>query len=318
MENGGVPAHGGGTAGLGDLDGDFHRNIVDILFDGVYYVDRRRRITYWNQGAARITGYSRDDVVGRRCFDNTLQHVDGAGNELCRGHCPLVAAMSSRQPTSCHVYLHHREGHRVPVQVRATPIIGANGKVVGAVEIFSESFELEEARTEIDTLGKLAYLDELTQLRNRRAVELALDLRLQQLASSNWPLGVLLIDIDRFKRVNDEHGHDAGDAALRMVAKTLSNGLRGPDLVGRWGGEEFVVLAATDSVAALVKIGERLRMLIEASSIDFEGERLAVTISVGATVASAADTPETLIDAADAMMYESKARGGNCVVATSG
>ena len=77
---------------------DFYKNIIDNLYDGIYFVDRDRRIIYWNKGAERITGYSAAQVIGRRCQDNLLNHVTANGVPLCQAHCPLAAVMGDGQP----------------------------------------------------------------------------------------------------------------------------------------------------------------------------------------------------------------------------
>jgi PAS domain S-box-containing protein len=91
-----------------DLPPDFHRSLLDQLSDGVYFVDRQRRITYWNRGAERLTGYAAHEVVGRRCKDGILMHCDDRGEVLCGARCPLLDAMRDERPRECHVFLHHR------------------------------------------------------------------------------------------------------------------------------------------------------------------------------------------------------------------
>ena len=92
--------------------------LLDSLFDGVYFVDLDRRITYWNAGAERISGYLRSEVVGSCCADNLLRHIDTEGHKLCQDGCPLAATMRDGKTRESSVYLHHKFGHRVPVLVR--------------------------------------------------------------------------------------------------------------------------------------------------------------------------------------------------------
>ena len=107
---------------------DLHATVVENLFDGVYYVDRGRRITYWNPGAERISGYTADDVVGRRCFDDILGHVDEEGRRLCFTHCPLVRAMAQRRGVEAEVYLHHRDGTACRSTCGARPSASRTGQ----------------------------------------------------------------------------------------------------------------------------------------------------------------------------------------------
>ena len=103
---------------------------LSALNDGVYFVDRERRITYWNEASERITGFSAKDVLGRRCADNILCHVDDSGIELCNDDaCPLRACMATGQPRSADIYLHHKLGYRVPVSVSGSPVRDNAGKM---------------------------------------------------------------------------------------------------------------------------------------------------------------------------------------------
>jgi PAS domain S-box-containing protein len=133
---------------MGD-DGDIYRDIVENLYDGVYIVDRERVITYWNKGAERITGYTRERVLGHSCRDNLLNHVTADGVELCLGLCPLAACMQDGVTREADVFVHHADGHRVPVMVRAAPLRDAEGRVVGAVETFSSDLGLLAVRQEL-------------------------------------------------------------------------------------------------------------------------------------------------------------------------
>src|SRR5512146_1588532 len=98
---------------------DFYKDIIDNLYDGIYFVDRDRVITYWNKGAERITGYSSTQTIGRSCRDNLLNHVTASGIQLCQNHCPLAAVMEDGKEREVEVFLHHANGHRLPVAIRA-------------------------------------------------------------------------------------------------------------------------------------------------------------------------------------------------------
>ncbi len=291
------------------VDESFHKSILDNLYDGVYYVDRDRRITYWNQGAERISGYSSDEVVGHRCQDELLMHVDDGGRLLCGDVCPLAETMGDGVLREKAIYLHHRDGHRVPVQVRAAPIRDEGGRIVGGVEIFSDNTEYTEAQKRVEDLQRLALLDAVTGLGNRHFLETWLGTRLDELSRYGWMFAVLFCDIDEFKSVNDVHGHEAGDAVLRMVAATMEHALRGGDVVGRWGGEEFVAVLTHSDAAGMAATAERLRALVQRSALTIDGRTIRVTMSVGGTLALEADSVETLVGRADGLMYRSKTGG---------
>ena len=126
--------------------------------------------------------------------------------------------------------------------------------------------------------------------------------------------GLLFMDIDQFKRINDSYGHDVGDLALSMVANTIRHALRATDTIGRWGGDEFVaILYDIFDEDTLHTAAGKVRSLIQTSRLDIGNHNLTVTASIGATRLYSNDTPESLIRRADGLMYRSKQAGGNLV-----
>lgn len=291
----------------------FYESLLDNLYDGVYYVDRSRTITYWNKSAERLTGYDQASVLGRPCHDNILMHINEAGESLCKRECPLAETMKDGRPRESGVYLHHRDGHRVPVSVRVAPIRDAEDLIIGAVEIFSDNSVGMELQRRVEELQKLALLDPLTSLGNRRYIEINLRSKLDEMRRYHMPFGILFMDIDRFKDINDTYGHVIGDGVLKMIGRTLSGNLRPSDMLGRWGGEEFVAILTNLDAEGLYEIANRCRFLVEQSSLSADGRKLRATISIGATLCQPEDTPDTLMERADGLMYQSKLSGRNLV-----
>ncbi len=302
--------------GGGSVDKKFYQDVLDQVSDGVYLVTLDRRITYWNGGAERITGYSASEVLGRSCAEGILRHVNGAGRQLCVQGCPLLAVMKDGQPRETHVYLHHKDGQRVPVKVRGQALRNPDGEIVGSVEVFSTSavnpYSGERQDRSSDSL------DSVTGLGTRRLGELHLQTLMQAVAEQATTLGVLFVDADHFKDVNDRFGHKTGDAVLRMVSQSLVNGLRRGDIPVRWGGEEFLVLLPGIDEAGLAAVAERVRMLVDNSWIQQGDTQVRVTVSVGATMAVPAESPDTVADRADRLMYTSKRAGRNRVTTDAG
>lgn len=289
------------------------RAILDAVSDGVYVTDRERRILFWNQAAERLTGFEAAAVLGRSCADGILQHTDANGRTLCGHGCPVQATIDDGQPREADVFLHHRDGERVPVRVRALPLVDTDGAIVGAVETFSSRAEQVAALELIATLEGMAYRDALTGLPNRRYLDTAVAARLNELERYGWPFGVILMDIDRFKQVNDTYGHETGDAVLAMVARTLANTTRSFDVVGRWGGEEFLAVLTNATREEIARIAERFRMTVEKSELATDSGSLRVTISAGVATAGHGDTIATLLERADRLLYVSKQLGRNRV-----
>ncbi|MGE5461874.1 MAG: diguanylate cyclase [Syntrophothermus sp.] len=294
---------------------DFYKNIIDNLYDGVYFVDRDRVVTYWNKGAERITGYSAEQTLGRRCRDNLLNHVTANGLSLCQDHCPLAAVMQDGKDREAEVYLHHADGHRVPVIVRGSALRDEQGNIIGAVESFSNNSNLIGTRRRLRDLRQAALTDPLTGIGNRRHVEGRLSATLAEFKSSARLAGLLFMDVDRFKQFNDTYGHNTGDKVLRMVAQTARHALRATDTLGRWGSEEFIaILHDANHDSAVRMVAEKIRALVEQSHLDVDGETpLAVTLSIGGTLIQPEDTFDSFVGRADQLMYRSKQAGRNRV-----
>jgi two-component system, cell cycle response regulator len=184
-------------------------------------------------------------------------------------------------------------------------------RVQAAARVKRLQDELRQRNEELDLISRT---DALTGLRNRRHVEEYLT-RLVSLARRNVePIAVLIIDIDHFKSVNDGHGHDAGDAVLRQVAGRMVDSVRLEDMVGRWGGEEFLVVLPNTPAQGAAELAERLRQVVAGEPCRLpDGGAVPVTISLGCA-ASVVDDAATLVRSADAAMYEAKESGRNRVV----
>jgi diguanylate cyclase (GGDEF)-like protein/PAS domain S-box-containing protein len=292
---------------------DFHKDLLDNLIDGLYLVDRDGRITYWNKAAENLSGYAADEVLGKKCSDNILMHVDEQGNSLCGDHCPLQKAIADGLSQTAEINLLHKEGYRLPVAIRIAPIRDSSGEIIGAAEVFFDNSAKVAATQKIKELEDLIYTDQLTGVANRKYMETFINSRLEEMRRHNGTFGVLFLDIDHFKSINDTHGHDIGDDVLKMVAQTLVKNLRAFDAVGRWGGEEFLCVITHANEDNLSKIAEKLRNLVEHSSLIVNNLPVSVTISIGALVARQNDTLESIVRRADKLMYQSKTCGRNGV-----
>jgi diguanylate cyclase (GGDEF)-like protein len=166
-----------------------------------------------------------------------------------------------------------------------------------------------------EMLEQLAYIDALTGLPNRRRMDMQAQAQIELARRYATPFCVALLDIDRFKHVNDTLGHLAGDLALMQVASVARSALRTTDLIGRWGGEEFLLLLPQTGLEEGHAAVERIRLAIEARAGD---ERLPITVSCGVTSYAGGDTTISLIQRADLALYRAKAGGRNQVASMAG
>ncbi len=287
--------------------------LLDNLPDGVFFVDMDRRITYWNNGAERITGYSKADVVGNTCPDDFLGHFDHKGVPLFERKTPVLLTLKDAQTRDFEVFLQHHDHSHIPALCRISPIRNPRGDIIGALEVFSENSANIQEKQHIEELEEMALLCPLTGVGNRRYTLMALHNAFEEFRRYNWGFSVLFIDIDHFKDVNDTYGHAIGDDVLCMVAQTLDNSLRSFDFVGRWGGEEFVIILPNITEDMLTGIAERCRRLIEESCFQHQGKTIPITISIGGVLARPEETPEECLHRADQCMYQSKTNGRNRV-----
>lgn len=289
---------------------DLYKEILDHLYEGVYFVDIDRTITYWNKAAERITGYTSNEVVGKHCYKNILKHVDEFNNQLCLNGCPLYHTIHDGSTREAGVYLQHKQGHRVLAAVRTIPV-KVNGEIIGAVEVFVDDREKAHIHNTINELKELVLSDALTGLPNRRYIDSFLDSRFAEYKKLNIPFALAMIDIDNFRIFNDTYGHDTGDEVLKLVAMTMKNAIRRNDMVGRWGGEEFLAILVGVSSDDLIIIIEKVRTLVERSALPYNDDLLRVTVSIGITMVQEDDTTESIQKRADKALYMSKNGGRN-------
>jgi diguanylate cyclase (GGDEF)-like protein len=200
------------------------------------------------------------------------------------------------------------------------------GSEVGALGFITDPTDLElllsrartllDFRAYLDTCEEAAFVDHLTGLANRRRFERQLRREIERTARYSHPFCLLLLDIDDFKRVNDTFGHEAGDEAIRRLAKTLQEGIRGTDLAARIGGDEFALVLTETDLARGFEISDRLRRTIKATEIPTASSvTTTITASFGiAESPSDAQTTPELLACADAALYEAKHQGRDRVI----
>jgi len=297
---------------------DLFRAVLDGLEEGVACVDAQGLIFYWNDSAERISGLPKSDVVGLHC----AEWLSGCGGTCgCCAHaddCPLAAAMRDGQERATEALLRHHSGHEVSVRIRSSALRDADGQILGGMQTFTPKIVTTSDFPRLRELARLAYLDPLTGVANRRCLENALRRRFAEKERYGWGFGVILCDVDHFKQINDRLGHVVGDAVLRGFAKLLQESMRSFDLAGRWGGEEFLQIAAGVTRPSLAAVAEKVRALVERFPPVVEGQVVAVTLSAGATVAAAGDDLKSLLERADRLLYRSKRAGRNRVTSDSG
>lgn len=170
----------------------------------------------------------------------------------------------------------------------------------------------QKNKQSMELLQRYAVYDELTELYNRRGLKEKLQHELRLAFRRQTEMSIVLCDIDYFKAVNDKYGHDAGDEALRSIARTLKDTARDTDIVGRWGGEEFLIVLPDTKLEKAFQLVERIRSRVEESLIDLDDTSIHLSISCGLSSTRFCKTLDELVSAADECLYMAKADGRNC------
>ncbi len=287
------------------------KTMLSFLKEGAYIVDASRKILYFNPIAETISGYQAEEVEGSYCHDNILNHVDEHGHKLCVSACPLQDSIDTDVINQNEVYLHHKFGHRVKVQVTTLPYVLQTNQGRYGVELFQESRDDVQEQT-IHDLKRLNLTDDLTSLFNRRHLRDILEGKINPFVFKTN--GCLFLDIDNFRDFNNTYGHQVGDTVLKVVGNTIKKNIGIKDFAIRYGGEEFVVILNNVSPSSITAVAEKLRMLVAHSNIEHQGKRLHVTVSIGAAMFNEAQELKHAIAAADQAMLIAKQSGKNTVV----
>lgn len=284
------------------------RAIVNDLNVGIVLLDAERRVRFTNR-AFRLFWRLPDAVAeSRQTFSSLLYH--GRGRTASTVSHYLLGEYVSKQMDLI------QTGEERPLHIRLS-----NGDVIqfrckalpdgGRLLTYGN---VSEIARQADAFERLACLDGMTGVNNRRHFLVLAENEWARFKRYRHPFAVLMIDIDRFKAVNDTYGHDAGDEVIKAVAATLNANKRSSDIVGRFGGEEFALILLETSLDNAVAAAERLRELVAKHTVTAGEHRIPVTISTGASVCR----PETscleeLLKQADLALYEAKRAGRNCV-----
>ena len=272
--------------------------ILDSINDGFFELDRHGRITTLNRALEQMLGYSRGEILGHS-YTEVL-----AAEDIPRTLALLSRIQQDRTDNQFAATFKRRDGSLGHFETRLTLFHDRQGQIAGCRGILRDTSEQMAYQNK---LIDMAYRDPLTNLGNRKAFSEELQRSLELMQRQERSLALLYIDLDRFKQVNDQYGHDIGDALLISIAQRLQGSLRQPDQVYRLGGDEFTVLLTNADAESALKLAERLLSSLGQPFID---ERLVidfVTPSIGiALYPQHARQAESLIKAADIAMYEAK------------
>ncbi|PAU81108.1 diguanylate cyclase [Halovibrio salipaludis] len=267
----------------------------------IYVKDPERRYVYLNQHTASLYGQKAETIIGNRDEDI----LPSADADSCRRLDERVIA--THQPQSDEEEIAGQNGTLRIYETQKVPLFSEDGTFTGFIGF---SRDMTENRRLHQKLDQMAHEDQLTGLPNRRRTEQILEEEINRAHRSGQPLSLLALDLDHFKWVNDQHGHDVGDQVLLQVGIALNERLRSTDSIGRWGGEEFFVILPETASEGARQVAETLRQTTE-SCVLIGG--MPVTVSIGVTEYDGMEGLRALISRADTILYNAKHSGRNQV-----
>ncbi|HEY5556755.1 diguanylate cyclase [Acetobacterium sp.] len=284
-----------------------HRLLADNAADVIWTMDLYGQRTYVSPSVEKLRGYSSEEVKKQTfeellCPDSLIIMQNGlmlASEKVGSERALNTFRGEFEQPC--------KDGSTVWVETTVSGIYNEEGNFIGMLGVDRDIAERKKMEEEI---RRLSITDKLTQSYNRLKTDDTLEKELERSNRTKIPFSVILLDIDHFKSVNDTFGHQVGDTVLVELADILKNNVRSIDIVGRWGGEEFlIILPETDKNGAMLK-AEKLRTLIDKNNFTKAGK---ITASFGVSAYDGDTSPENIVSRADAALYQAKENGRNRV-----
>ena len=291
--------------------------VIDSLAVGVSLVDPSGKIVLWNRHAERLTGYLRQDALGRSACEGLLGFMDLENKELSGDAAPAVTALRDGKSATLETSLRHRSGHRVPARLQVTPLRDDRGVIVGAVESFEENIAVSDWERRQCKLAAYGCLDRASGVLNHAMMQSHLREMLGTFSEHPVPFAVLCVALDQLETIKKRHGPGAVASLLRIVGQTLEHSLRPTDSIGRWQENEFLAILQECTSAEAGKTAERVRRLVAGAKIEWWGDLLHITLSIGGTEARNRDSDEQVIRRAEAGMLECRTQGGDRVILDS-
>lgn len=291
----------------------FLNTIFDSFHDPFSIVDHEFRFVRFNDTYARTRNKLSKDLFGKRCYEVLHNRT-----EIC-DDCIVEKTFRSKDPCAKEKQVTLPDGSDAWFEILTYPIFDQQKNVSHVVEysrdITFRKKEEEEKEELIKKLNHLSTTDSLTGLLNRRALNDKLGHEIERASRYNNDLSLIICDVDLFKHINDTYGHTAGDRALTAVSEVLRQTLRKADILGRYGGDEFMIILPETSHAGALSLAEKVRSAVEGLELDLPGnKRTLLTLSIGvASCCMPEDSLDTIVSLADAALYRSKEAGRNTI-----
>jgi diguanylate cyclase (GGDEF)-like protein/PAS domain S-box-containing protein len=295
------------------LPSRFFLQLLSHTHDGVAFIDSEGTVRAWNAAMHELTGIKPDAVCGNRWDPHLVGLRTREGEALPANECPLRHCLHHGSQSSHRLALSLDGGRTQPVNVRVCGVTSSEEGVQGVVAIFQDATQQANLEQRVKDLNDQVARDPLTGVANRAEFDRQLQELSNEAADQGIGFSLVICDIDRFKAINDNYGHPAGDEAITTFARMLAGNCREGDLVARYGGEEFVLLYQNCDNATAAARAEEIRQNLEATTHQcLDGQ--AFTASFGVTEFQAGDTAATILARADRALLRAKDNGRNRVI----
>ncbi len=290
-------------------------NITEMIGEGLYVLDELGHIQFMNPEAEKLLGWNEAELLGKEFYAMVhCEKTDGTG--VTTSECSILknVGLGGTYRSEDNLFT-RRDGVLFPVSIVATPLM-KHGQFAGTVVVFQDITDRKRMEAELEMLNEFlvrqATTDPLTGISNRVKFTDSLNMEIRRAGRFGTELTLIMFDVDHFKDINDNYGHQAGDEVLRNLTGLVTNSIRASDLFARWGGEEFMILIINTSINKARLFAEKLRRMIDSRKFPVVGH---VTCSFGVAQMEADDNDDRFTRRVDDALYRAKARGRNRVEA---
>jgi diguanylate cyclase (GGDEF)-like protein/PAS domain S-box-containing protein len=302
-----------GSSIVYSLNNAFYRKMMNQIQNGIIFIDTEFRILDWNTAAEKITGRSSQSVLHQRWTSDMAHLCDVEGFRIDESMCPFRLLLEKNTPSKQRFSIKTSEANFTQVSVEVVPITNEKDQICGAAMILEDVSETAELEKKIVHLREKACQDQLTKVANRGELNRQLPEFVAHHQRTREPGSIIICDIDFFKKINDNFSHQAGDEALIMFAKLLSDSCRETDFIARYGGEEFVILCGQCDLKEAKDFSENIRRKLSRMPIPSIRNQH-ITASFGVAMINPEDTDETVLGRADKGLLIAKESGRDRVV----
>lgn len=292
---------------------------IESLYDGFYVVDANLQFVVFSPGLEKLADLRAIDILGESWTPNSLPLMNKESIKLSTAECSMNRVIANGKPITTEFMLERPGGRMINIEVQSVPMFGDDGHLMGIAEIYRDLSRGLKRPQEFNDLKQAASMDALTSVANRGELETQLTIMISRAHKDRNapPLSLMFIDADHFKNINDSYGHTVGDEVLVEMARLFQHETYSGELVGRYGGEEFVILCPETDLENAVKKAGRLRLAICNLSIK-NLNKTPISASFGVAQLEEGDSVESLLRRADAALYRAKETGRNKVCSLTG